>query len=524
MFLIFSVSSNLRTGGWRETMKKSATREDVSSKVCQTPPRQSYLSQKRSSISEFVGKVIRKLSVGKEGSQEVELRTQRTAVQFTNPLDFILMKEEYLRKNPPPPPPEKSDTKKPPEDSMACVMDSLKKMVKKINPKREFLGDKEEVKFPPKASFELRTAQAIYEERMAKYQGAALTPFNSHSSKYNNPGDNKREIRERIQTKVLSSISQPHQSRLNVSAGSCETIEPETDISVRIYPVRHWKLGNTAVTSLATVLSTVEFRRTEKVELTSIIAQFNKTEKRKFCHAKLVIHGLNDPKGERFCYALTTRSDSTFATVRPINVAVKKKTELFAPKLRGRATVSIDSLMVAVVTAPGTSGTTSVARAERGQDRGCALFGRVGPGQEVTGRARPVRRLVVSLPVTAIMDTDSETSDKAQFTKCDRVPQSQIVQVNTNLRHVGIYRAYVSMQMILSSHMGTLSRISFHHPPVFHYQDVVITIARFLRTKKDLNKFKFKQEEFISRVVSEVSGDDSNNKDGDGKFLSYGTV
>ena len=161
-------------------MKKSATREDVSSKVCQTPPSQSYLSQKRSSISEFVGKVIRKLSVGKEGSQEVELRTQRTAVQFTNPLDFILMKEEYLRKNPPPPPPEKSDTKKPPEDSMACVMDSLKKMVKKINPKREFLGDKEEVKFPPKASFELRTAQAIYEERMAPHcfeWGLILIPY-----------------------------------------------------------------------------------------------------------------------------------------------------------------------------------------------------------------------------------------------------------------------------------------------------------------------------------------------------------
>ena len=78
--------------------------------------------------------------------------------------------------------------------------------------------------------------------------------------------------------------------------------------------------------------------------------------------------------------------------------------------------------------------------------------------------------------------------------------------------------------MILSSHMGTLSRISFHHPPVFHYQDVVITLARFLRTKKDLNRFKFKQEEFISRVVSEASGEDSNSKDGDAKFLSYGTV
>ena len=78
--------------------------------------------------------------------------------------------------------------------------------------------------------------------------------------------------------------------------------------------------------------------------------------------------------------------------------------------------------------------------------------------------------------------------------------------------------------MVLSSHMGTLSRISFHHPPVFHYQDVVITIARFLRTKKDLNRFKYKQEEFISRVVAHVSGDDASSKDGDGKFLSYGTV
>ena len=266
---------------------------------------------------------------------------------------------------------------------------------------------------------------------MKKYQGAALTPFNSHSSKYNTPGD-KREIRERIQTKVLSSINQPQQIRLSVSSGSCEIIEPQADISVRIYPVRHWKLANTSLTSQATVLSTVEFRRAEKVEMSSIIAQFNKTDKakKKLCHAKLVIHGLNDPKGERFCYALITRSSATLATVRPINVAVKKKTELFAPKLRGRATVSIDSLMVAVVTAPGTCGTTRAATKEERGDRGCALFGRVGPGQELSCQARLVRRLVLSLPVMAIMDTDSETSDKAQFTKCDRVPQSQIVQVS----------------------------------------------------------------------------------------------
>lgn len=72
--------------------------------------------------------------------------------------------------------------------------------------------------------------------------------------------------------------------------------------------------------------------------------------------------------------------------------------------------------------------------------------------------------------------------------------------------------------------MGTLSRISFHHPVNFMHIDVVVTIIRYLRTKKDLNRFKFKQEEFISRIVIESSGDDINGKDSDSKFLSYGTV
>ena len=50
-------------------------------------------------------------------------------------------------------------------------------------------------------------------------------------------------------------------------------------------------------------------------------------------------------------------------------------------------------------------------------------------------------------------------------------------------------------------------------------------MTRFLKTKKDLNRFKFKKEEFISRIVAEQSNDESNlNRDCDGKFLSYGTV
>lgn len=80
------------------------------------------------------------------------------------------------------------------------------------------------------------------------------------------------------------------------------------------------------------------------------------------------------------------------------------------------------------------------------------------------------------------------------------------------------------MQVLVSARMGTLSRISFHHPASFVHQDVVLTIARFTRTKKDLNRFKFKEEEFISRVVTEASSDDLAGKDGDGRFLSYGTV
>ena len=79
-------------------------------------------------------------------------------------------------------------------------------------------------------------------------------------------------------------------------------------------------------------------------------------------------------------------------------------------------------------------------------------------------------------------------------------------------------------QAILSQRMGTLSRISFHHPPTFVYFDVVITLIRFLRTKKDLNRFKFKQEDFISRVVMESNTDDNGNKENETRFLSYGTV
>ena len=76
----------------------------------------------------------------------------------------------------------------------------------------------------------------------------------------------------------------------------------------------------------------------------------------------------------------------------------------------------------------------------------------------------------------------------------------------------------------MSSMTGTLSRISFHHPPTFTYFDIVMTVSRFLRTKKDITKYKFREEEVISRMVGESSNEDTNTRDSEGKFLSYGTV
>mgnify|MGYP001324108005 CR=1 FL=1 len=67
---------------------------------------------------------------------------------FSNPLEFILMREEYVKKNPPlkktfvKQRDVESDSEG--EMSMESVMKSLKKIVKAINPKRDFARDKQE--------------------------------------------------------------------------------------------------------------------------------------------------------------------------------------------------------------------------------------------------------------------------------------------------------------------------------------------------------------------------------------------
>ena len=121
-----------------------------------------------------------------------------------------------------------------------------------------------------------------------------------------------------------------------------------------------------------------------KRELPDIIAQFSKdkekTKKKSVSReAKLTLHGLTDSKTERHVFALMTRTNALWETVKPINVAVKIKTELFAPKsapvVRAKARVSWVLQQAAVTVCPGSLATTAFLEQSKWDHlRGCALF------------------------------------------------------------------------------------------------------------------------------------------------------
>ena len=431
-----SVRSSGRKGGWRETINAAGqTGQGEDQEAGQAGQhRQSYLAQKRSSVSEFVGKVIRKLSLTKSEEQS-EADKPRV---ITNPLDFILMKEEYLKKNPPAPVEPKKPCEQPSgEQTMANMMDSLKKMVKKINPKREFPADKPEPlkgEEPRVVGGKWRSERAQFDERMVKYRGANITPFNAHSTRWNS-GNDQQQFRQRIQSRVLSSLHQATSKKIGDFFQCCDNF---SECEVKFHSISPTQLTKEFLLPVQTetlVLESFQFKKSE-LNFNDLIAHFNKTDKgkRKPCHARLYMHGLNDPKSERFCYAVLTRSDAMWETVRPINVAVKKKTELFAPKLRGRASVTVFCLSVVSITCPGTSGSTAPCSQHRWEHlRGCALFSTVGRSSLVEHRAVVRRVLVVSLPAMVILrhEEDSKLSQQS-FSLCDRVPQSQLVQVTTS--------------------------------------------------------------------------------------------
>ena len=122
------------------------------------------------------------------------------------------------------------------------------------------------------------------------------------------------------------------------------------------------------------------------------------------------------------------------------------------------------------------------------------------------------------------------------------------------------------LQDVTAYNTGSLSRISFYYPPTFTDHDVVLIFTRylnavlyaaciikyinilqaekdilqfsiqfeyysyfayrFLRTKKDRDRYKFKQEEIIGNVIEGKVNDRRESKinSGDIGYLSYGTV
>ena len=344
---------------------------------------------------------------------------KETAVlpKFSSPLEFILMREEYVKKNPPPSPAKKkffrgrsveSDSEG--DMSMESVMRSLKKIVKAINPRREFAPDKDKEKADKEkvrkeqAELErkkrrdelLKNSKAnrhslIWDERMRKYQGASIVPFNSHASRWNSCHDlleeqriiDKKAVRERIKNRVLSSVNQAGENKTDEIFSYCESKDFNIRGKLKITPTQYKLCRQITEQVEVTVFECVEFR---KRELPDIIAHFSKDKektKRKTVHVKQSLHGVTDSKTDRYLFAVITRTNDLWQTVKPINVAVKIKTELFAPKsnpiVKVRAKVSFEPFLVAITRCPGTSGSTAYCEQHKWESlKGCALFSIVG--------------------------------------------------------------------------------------------------------------------------------------------------
>ena len=321
---------------------------------------------------------------------------------FSNPLEFILMREEYVKKNPPQ---KKTFVKQRDvesdsdgEMSMESVMKSLKKIVKAINPKRDFAKDKhedekrekqiEQNKRNEELPIKSRTSRqfTIWDERMKKYYGASIVPFNRHASRWNSCQDlneeqriiDKKAVRERIKNRVLSSVHQALENRSDDIYSYCESKDFYIKGKLNLKPSKYKLSHQTVEQESVLVYECVEYR---KRELADVIAHFSKDKekKKKSIHVKPTIHGLSDAKSERFLFATIVRSNDLWETVKPINVAVKIKTELFAPKsspmVKVRAKVTVLTLQAAVTTNPGYLGSALYADTEKWEHlKGCALF------------------------------------------------------------------------------------------------------------------------------------------------------
>ena len=324
---------------------------------------------------------------------------------FSNPLEFILMREEYVKKNPPlkkvfvKQRDVESDSDG--EMSMESVMKSLKKIVKAINPKRDFAQEKQEnekkevakqigiKKRNEEIPIKSRTSRqfSIWDERMKKYYGAHIVPFNRYAARWNSCQDlieeqriiDKKAVRERIKNRVLSSVHQALENKSDEIYSYCESKDFYIKGKLNLKPSKYKLSHQTVEQESVIIYECVDYR---KRELADVIAHFSKDKektKKKSLHMKPTIHGLTDSKTERFLFALTVRSNDLWETVKPINVAVKIKTELFAPKsapiVKVRAKVSVLTTAAAVTTNPGYLGSVLYADTVKWEHlKGCALF------------------------------------------------------------------------------------------------------------------------------------------------------
>ena len=473
---------------------------------------------KRNSITQLAGKIKRKLSSGKadvgKGWEKAEesnswrkkdatsessgaKSVESPSVTIYNPLDFILMKEDFLRKNPSAAPKktfrrDRSVESDCGETSMASVMDSLKKIVKAINPKREFPSDiarrerEEKAKQEAAAAEKARLREEILEKarpntwthgytsswevRMRKYQmGANMPTYNKYASRWNSMQDlriepeckvvDKKAVRERIQHKVLSSVHQAHQDKIDDIFVDCDIIDFSIRGFKKLKPVSYKSPRMTFQQEALMVLECVEYRKRELVDIIAHFSKDGEQKKRKSCHVKPVLHGVEKggKSSEASSFALVIRTDAPWETVKPFNVAVKKKTELFdAPKTPlapGKAKVLYEpALMVAVTTSPGTCGTTAYCEQHKWDNlKACALFSIVGAAVTAHPTAFETRRIVVSLPVSASLADDEGNTGEQIFHKCERKTQADLIQV---CPIISIFCFWIKTEKYVKVHRG----------------------------------------------------------------------
>ena len=492
-----SVPTAKKISGWRDKLNRSDSlkaKEDKEEESEGPATGAGYLGAKRNSVTQLASKIKRKLSFSKlevvkaddspssrnkkdttaEGtSAKAALESPSVAKNF-NPLDFILMKEDFLRKNPPPAKKplhrERSVESDSGETSMASVMDSLKKIVKAINPKREFPSDilkrekEEKARVEAAALEKARLREEILEKsrpntwsygytsswevRMRKYQmGANMPNYNKYNSRWNSMQDlriepetkvvDKKAVRERIQNKVLSSVHQAIQNRIDDVFLDCDIKDFSEKGLKKVKPLSYKTPRMTFQQESVMVLECVEYRKRELVDIIAHFSKDGEQKKRKSCHLKPKLHG-TERGGDMLSFALINRTNAPWETVKPFNVAVKKKTELFdkpqnAQVEKGRARVAYEPAHAVVLTmSPGTCGTTAYCEQHKWDNiKACALFSIVGAAVNELPMGEDNKRLLVSLPVEASLGDDEGKSGEQIFHKCERKSQSDLIKVTS---------------------------------------------------------------------------------------------